>query len=39
VNEKGIRDSGLGIRKTFVGVLVLEAIIIVLLWVFQRAFS
>ena len=37
--EAGTRDSGLGIRNTYVQVLVLEAVIVVLLWIFERVFS
>jgi hypothetical protein len=39
MNPEPGRDSDTLMTKTYVGVLILEVVIVVALWLFQRAFS
>jgi len=39
MNAEPGRESDTPMTKTYVGVLVLEVVIVVALWVFQRVFS
>jgi len=39
MNPEPGRDSDTPMTKTYVGVLILEVVIVVTLWVFQRMFS
>jgi hypothetical protein len=39
MNPEPVRDSDTPMTKTYVGVLVLEAIVIAALWLFGRAFA
>ena len=39
MNPEAGRDSDTPMTKTYVGVLILEVVIVVALWVFQRVFS
>jgi hypothetical protein len=38
MNSEPRRESDTPMTKTYVGVLVLEVVIVIALWVFQRAF-
>ena len=39
MNPEPGRDNDTPMTKTYVGVLILEVVIVVALWVFQRVFS